>query len=290
VTSLICAPGLDAGIFLSNFPESGWLSDDVLRARRDDLIDVNVLGNPDGTTAVDYTVNPASGFAYATGPTGGALPTNHVFPAWDIATGLQAALAILTTERRRTRQGVGNLVAVSLADVASAIVSNLDFLAQAEILHEDRPPIGNDMYGAFGRDFAPADARRVMVLAISLRQWRSLVAAIQIGEHIEGVERAFNVDLSLEGDHFKARDAPAALIGQWISAHSLDEIAHRFDEFGVCWGAYQTFRQLLDEDWRVTPKNSMFADIDQPGVDTVQVDLVPGGEGWVREATVPSTW
>ena len=65
VTELICAPGNDAGVFLSNFPESGWLSEPVLRARREDLIYVNVLGNPDGTTAVDYTVNPASGFAYA---------------------------------------------------------------------------------------------------------------------------------------------------------------------------------------------------------------------------------
>ena len=26
-----------------------------------------------------------------------------------------------------------------------------------------------------------------------------------------------------------------------------------FDRHGVCWGAYQTFAQLLDEDWRVSP-------------------------------------
>ena len=32
-TTLITAPGDDAGIFLSNFPESGWLADARLRAR-----------------------------------------------------------------------------------------------------------------------------------------------------------------------------------------------------------------------------------------------------------------
>jgi 2-methylfumaryl-CoA isomerase len=275
VTSLICAPGPDAGVFLSNFPESGWLSDEILRARRHDLIYVNVLGNPDGTTAVDYTVNPASGFAYATGPVGGALPTNHVLPAWDTATGLHAAIAVLTAERRRTRQGVGDLVTVSLADVAFAMVSNLGYLAQAQVLHEDRPPIGNDMYGAFGRDFPTADGRRVMVVAISLRQWRSLVDATEIAAHLDGVERAFEVDLSLEGDRFKARDALAALIGQWISAHGLDEIAKRFDDFGVCWGAYQTFRQLLEDDWRASPQNPMFADIDQPGIGKVRAAGTP---------------
>src|SRR5215831_14495200 len=37
-TTLITAPGDDAGIFLSNFPESGWLADTRLRERRADLV------------------------------------------------------------------------------------------------------------------------------------------------------------------------------------------------------------------------------------------------------------
>jgi 2-methylfumaryl-CoA isomerase len=270
VSELICAPGPDGGIFLSNFPESGWLSDERLRSRRGDLIYVNVLGNPDGSTAVDYTVNPSSGFAFATGPVGGALPTNHVLPAWDTATGLHASLAVLTAERRRTRQGTGDLVTISLADVAFAMVSNLGYLAQAQVLHEDRPPLGNDMYGAFGRDFPTADGRRVMVVAISLRQWQSLVEATEIADHLDGIERAFQVDLSKEGDRFKARDALAALIAQWITPRSLGEIAERFDKLGVCWGPYQTFRQLLDDDWRCSVRNPMFSDIDQPGIGTVR--------------------
>ena len=139
-----------------------------------DLIYVNIIGNPDGSTAVDYTVNPSSGFAYATGPAGSSNPTNHVLPAWDVATGLTAATSLLAAERLRTRTGRGGLVTISLADVAFAMVANLGYVAQAQVLHEGRPPIGNDMYGAFGRDFVTADDRRVMVVAISLRQWQSL--------------------------------------------------------------------------------------------------------------------
>jgi 2-methylfumaryl-CoA isomerase len=270
VTELITAPGAEGGVFLSNFPQAGWLSDQVLRARREDLVYVNVLGNPDGSTAVDYTVNAASGFAYATGPVGGALPTNHVLPAWDMATGLHAALGLLAAERHRTRTGVGQLVTVSLADVAFAMVSNLGYLAQAQVLHEDRPPLGNDMYGAFGRDFPTADQRRVMVVAISLRQWLSLVEATDIGSHLPAVERAFGVDLSQEGDRFKARDALAALVGAWISTRTLEEIGDRFDRFGVCWGAYQTFQQLVQDDWRCSPRNPVFSDIDQPGIGKVR--------------------
>lgn len=275
VTELICAPGPESGVFLSNFPASGWLSDERLRARRSDLIYVNILGNPDGGTAVDYTVNPSSGFAYATGPAGGALPTNHVLPAWDTATGLTAAVGLLAAERVRIRTGEGQFVSVSLADVAFTMVSNLGYLAQSQVLGEARPPIGNDMYGAFGRDFPTADGRRVMVVAISLRQWQSLVEAVEIGEYLGGIEKAFEVDLRLEGDRFRARDALAALIAPWVAKRTLAEVGAVFDQHGVCWGAYQTFSQLLEEDWRVSEKNPVFQDIDQPGLGTVRVGGTP---------------
>jgi 2-methylfumaryl-CoA isomerase len=88
-------------------------------------------------------------------------------------------------------------------------------------------------------------------------------------------ERALQVDLTKEGDRFKARDALAALIAQWITPRSLSEIAERFDKLGVCWGPYQTFRQLLEDDWRASPRNPMFADIDQPGIGTVRAAGTP---------------
>ena len=46
---------------------------------------MNSIGNPDDSTAVDYTVNPSSGFAMATGPMGSQMPTNHFLPALDTA-------------------------------------------------------------------------------------------------------------------------------------------------------------------------------------------------------------
>jgi 2-methylfumaryl-CoA isomerase len=155
------------------------------------------------------------------------------------------------------------------------MVADLGYLAQAQVLGEARPPIGNDMYGAFGRDFPTADGRRVMVVAISSRQWRSLVDAVEIGEHLPGVERAFTVDLSLEGDRFRARDALAALIAPWVGERTLAEVADVFDRHGVCWGAYQTFAQLLEEDWRVSDTNPVFRDIEQPGLGKLRVGGSP---------------
>ena len=39
-----------------------------------------------------------------------------------------------------------------------------------------------------------------------------------------------------------------------------------FDEHGVCWGPYQTFMQLVDEDPRCSAENPMFSQVEQPGI------------------------
>ncbi|MCP4084784.1 MAG: 2-methylfumaryl-CoA isomerase [Actinomycetia bacterium] len=275
VTAVITAPGPEAGIFLSNFPERGWLGYEALKKGRDDLIYVNIIGNPDESTAVDYTVNPSSGFAYATGPSGSAKPTNHVLPAWDTATGLTAALGLLAAERFRARTGEGQLVKLSLTDVAFAMVANLGYLAQAQLTKEERVSVGNDLYGAFGRDFPTADGRRVMVVAISLRQWQSLCDATQITDHLPAIEQALGVDLTKEGDRYKARDAVSAFIAPFIADHTLEELREIFDGHDVCWGPYQTFTQLVAEDPRCSTDNPMFAMVDQPSIGRVLVPRTP---------------
>ena len=105
--ALITGPGPDAGVFLTNLPARGWCGYDALAAKRADLIMVLIQGNHDGTTAVDYTVNCATGLPFATGPIGTEGPVNHLLPAWDMIAGSHAAIAVLAAERHRTRAGVG---------------------------------------------------------------------------------------------------------------------------------------------------------------------------------------
>jgi 2-methylfumaryl-CoA isomerase len=61
-------------------------------------------------SAVDYTVNPATGFPWATGPRHLSVPFNHLLPAWDAITGTLAAAGLLAAERHRRRTGAGQLV------------------------------------------------------------------------------------------------------------------------------------------------------------------------------------
>ena len=89
------------------------------------------------------------------------------------------------------------------------------------------------------------------------------------------MESALELNFSLEGDRFKGRDALAALIAPWISKRTLAEVAKVFDDLGVCWGAYQTFTQLVEEDWRCSEANPMFQDIDQPGIGLLRTPGTP---------------
>jgi 2-methylfumaryl-CoA isomerase len=272
-TALITAPGDEAGLFLTNFPARGWLDYEALREGREDLIMVSINGNYDGTSAVDYTVNPATGFPWATGPRHLSVPFNHLLPAWDAITGTLAAGGMLAAERHRTRTGEGQLVRVALSDVAFAMVGNLGKIAEAQICRRERPKDGNYLYGAFGRDFLTKGAQRIMIVALTLRQWRSLVEATGLGETFEALERMLDVDLDKEGDRFAAREVIGATLKPWTTARTLDEIREVFDAHGVCWGPYQTFMELVDGDPRCSTDNPMFDEVEQPGIGS---HLMPG--------------
>ncbi len=273
VAALITAPGPDAGLFLTNFPARGFLDYDRLAERRPDLIMVNIVGNHDGTSAVDYTVNPATGFPWATGPRHLSVPFNHLLPAWDAITGALATAGLLAAERARARTGAGQYVQIALSDTAFWMVGNLGKIAEVQINRHERAKDGNYLYGAFGRDFSTKDGHRVMIVALTLRQWRNLVTATGLQDSFDAIARLMNVDLDEEGERFAARELLGATLKPWVLSRTLQELRETFDEHGVSWGPYQTFTELVEHDPRCSVANPMFAEVNQPGIGTY---LMPG--------------
>jgi 2-methylfumaryl-CoA isomerase len=269
--ALITAPGEGSGIFLSNLPLSRGLDFATLQAARSDLISLRLVGNRDGSAAVDYTVNAASGFPLVTGP--GGEPVNHVLPAWDIGAGLYLATGLLAAERHRSKTGKGQEVVAALSDVMLATVGNLGYIADVQINGTARPAIGNDLYGSFGRDFATADKRRVMIIALTRRQWRAIGEATGLADRLAMIGPMMDVDLDTEAGRFEARDAIAAVLARWCSGHTLDEIRRAFDGAGVLWGQFQEFSQLVAADPRCSEANPLFATVEQPGIGRY---LMPG--------------
>jgi 2-methylfumaryl-CoA isomerase len=262
---LVTAPDPQGGVFLTNYPVDGFLSHERLSALRPDLITVRVMGHADGSTALDYTVNCAVGIPFLTGPRElEDAPVNHVLPAWDLLTGAYAAFALLAAERFRRITGKGQEVRAALSDIAVSTVANLGQFAEVVATGQDRPRLGNDIFGAFGRDFRTADDRSIMIVALTPRHWKGLIAALDLRAAITEIEQKEQVSFAHdEGLRFVHRHALLPLIAAAVRGRALADLASAFDENDVCWGPYQTVSEAL-LDARLVRNNPIFSVLSQP--------------------------
>ena len=265
VVGLATAPGPDAGVVVDNNVGRPWLSYEVLSVRRPDVIQVHIQGHADGRPAVDYTVNPEVGVPWLTGPVEASGPVNHVLPAWDLLTGMTMTTGLLAALRRRDRSGEGAYLELALADVAQAGVANLGWLAEADENGVDRPRIGNHLYGSYGVDFATRDGHRVMVVALTDRQWHALRSVTKTEGVFGALESALGIDLTLEADRYVYRETITAILRPWFANRSFEEVRGELEVAHVLWGKFRTMTEAVEE-FRHGVAPSVLAEVDQPGV------------------------
>lgn len=290
LAALITAPGPDAGLFLTNLRGPAFMDWPALSARRADLVMVSLTGTRRGEPAVDYTVNPALGFPFATGPEGMAEPVAHMLPAWDLVAGQMVAGTALAAERHRLRTGQGQLAELSLKDVGAAMMANLGLLAEVAVNGVDRPRYGNSLYGAYGQDFVCACGGRVMVVGLTDRQWRGLVKVTGTDAAMAALSQETGLDLAQEGNRWHARARITGVLAPWFAARRRDQIATLFDKAGLTWGPFRTFAEALRDDPDLSPDNPMFAMVDQPGIGRYAMPGHPAGfatSGRVPPAPAP---
>lgn len=287
VTRLICEPGDGKGFFLTNLRVRGWMDYDSLKRHRPDLIMMSITGDRRGAPHVDYTVNPALGFPDATGHEGTTEPVGHVLPAWDCCTGLQAALGILAAERHRRLTGQGQVLEVALKDMALAMLGNLGIIGEVAVNGIDRPKIGNALYGAYAQDFLCKDGARVMVVALTLRQWDNLKTATGTAAAFDDLASALRIDLDLEGVRYEHRQAITQVLKPFFDARGVSDFADLFHRTKVTWSRYRTFGQVVRDDPDCSTDNPMFSMVEQPGIGTY---LTPGHPTAFSEAErIPPT-
>jgi 2-methylfumaryl-CoA isomerase len=264
--ALITAPGEGRGYFVTNYPADGFLSHQKLTQSRLDLITLRVMGWPDGRNGVDYTINAAVGMPLMTGgadPSDDA-PVNSILPAWDLATGAYGAFALLAADRRRRETGRGAEIRLALSDVAASVLGHLGQIAEG-LSMGDRPKYGNALFGAFGRDFVTRDRLRIMVVAITERQWAALVGALGLGAEIASLETELGVSFKTdEGQRFLYRDRLFPLVERVVAGLTRSEVAARLDQAGACWEPYRSLAAALLEDQRLVDNNEMFETVRHP--------------------------
>ncbi|MFM9852942.1 MAG: CoA transferase [Sphingomonadaceae bacterium] len=250
------------GQFVTNFPVNGFLGHDRLAAGRADLITVRVMGMADGGPALDYTVNSAVGYPDLTGL--GPEPVNHILPAWDLLTGSYAAFAMMAAIHHRSATGLGQEVRIPLSDVAIGTVANLGSLAEVLTTGANRDRMGNAVFGAFGKDFVTADHVRLMVMAITPRQWSGLVTVLDMASEIAAIEQQRGISFATdEGVRFDHRDVLFPLVGARVGVRRYDDLKAAFDANGCCYGPYQTMLEAA-RDASLVGNNPIFGESENP--------------------------
>jgi 2-methylfumaryl-CoA isomerase len=281
VLRLVAAPAAGGGVLLTNIVGQSWLSYENVAARRADAIHVHILGHSDGRPAVDYTINCEVGLPWVTGPAELQLPVNHVLPAWDLLTGLHAALALLAAERERRLTGKGRSITVALGDVAVATMAHLGFVADSVRNGSQRLRDGNYLYGSFGCDFATSDGERVMVVALTQRQWRRLLQGTGLSDVVEALERSLGVELDDEAARYEYREVLSALFRPWFEQRDLATVATVLDDSGALWGRYRTVDEFVTCKDSLLHTSDLFVDVEHPGIGPLPVPRpVAVSNGW----------
>lgn len=274
----------DSGVLLTNMAGRQWLSFDTLVAQRPDLIHLEVLGRADGSTAVDYTVNAGVGFPLVTGPADHGAPINHVLPAWDIACGLHAALAVAAAlHRRRDHAGEGCRIRLALEDVALGTASALGFLTEAMMNGARRERIGNAVYGTYGQSFTSGDGASFMVVALTDRHFRDLAELTGSTKVLAALSKARDIDFTDEGQRYRHRDLLTGLFSGWFAQRPAAQVEAALAGTSLLWDRYRSFADVAaDERLRDNP---MFATLHQPRVGDY---LAAGLPAWIDGAHPPA--
>ena len=120
-------------------------------------------------------------------------------------------------------------------NIAHPVASHLSFLAEARSAGVHEGSVGNFMYGGFTRDFATADRERVMVTALTRRQFADLAKTTRLARTFAFLERLLDADFSACGDLYTHRAAIAMLLAPWFARRAVADVAAAFAGTSVSW-------------------------------------------------------
>ena len=95
--------------------------------------------------------------------------------------------------------------------------------------------IGDSLFAGFARDFATADRERVLVEAVTARQFADLAKVTRLVKTFAFLERLLNADFSDGGDLHTHREAIAVLLAPWFARHTVADLALAFAGTVVPW-------------------------------------------------------
>ena len=163
---------------------------------------------------------------------------------------------ILAAERHRRKPGRPTR-RTALKDMALAMLGNLGIIGEVAINGVDRPKYGNSLYGAYAQDFVCREAG-----GSSFRAHDPAMGQPQGGDpYASRLRRADRETWRQTEPRRRALQAPPRhhCGPEAVLRHAQDRgFAKTFDERGVTWSQYRSFKECVEQDPDCSTDNPMF--------------------------------
>ena len=243
---IIAALVKDADVLIENFRTGtaerlgiGYAEMQALNPR---LIYCSISGygrsGPDATRAgYDYAVQAEGGLMAITGARDGA-PNKAAVAVVDLATGQNAAIAILAALHQRQRTGCGQQVAVSLFDTQLTWLANIG--AGVLLTGEDAPRYGNEHASIVPyQDFKASDRHFVLTVA-NEKLWQALCECVGHPEWVDDQRFCTNAQ------RVSNRSEVAAKLQDIFAAQPLSHWLGLLKQRGIPCAAINSVKQALE--------------------------------------------
>ena len=216
-------------------------------------------------TSFDAIAQAESGAMSYTGFPG-TPPTRGAVAFVDFGTAILGAYGVTLALFHRERNGVGQMVDVSLMDTALTYVAGMGVVAEYSLFKHIRPQIGNHSFYTFTDSYEAKDGW-VMISAIGNNLWKRFMEVVGRKDLID--------DPRLQDDvgRFENRDFIRPVVSDWMSRHTVDEVLQMLEEARVPCGKVKTAHDIIDDPH--IRAREMLVDVEYPEVGSVPMPGVP---------------
>lgn len=160
----------------------------------------------------------------------------------DMSTALYAAFGTAMALLHRMRTGEGQHVGAALMDTAIAYMGFQGTMAEYELLHQERPRMGNEGYHAFADTFQARDGQ-VIIAAPNDATWKRLVRIVGHPELRDDQRFASNEARWIN------REAAYPSVREWVAQRGRDEICDLLGQNGVPCGPVNSVAEAFNHSY-----------------------------------------